>query len=741
MSSANQFDWAVFYEELAEKLLPYKENRQELIIKVFQIYEITGINMPPLERDNQIVDIDPFTFFGMFNKGLVMENRINLISTIADLFGVVAPVPTSFDGIPVLVPLNANFYQYEGERGESDIDILWELFESALTYADTPTSENRTTLSSYFDLAVNMKFNGRGKITMGLYWIASDTFLNLDGRNVWYIYESGKLPRELVQSLPKISNKMPADKYFEVLEKIRAYLQSDESPFKDFKELSFEAWRYSEEVNERERERERVEKTSVQPTLFEDAAEADGDAEFHDTAAAYEGTEDVHYWMYSPGDGAMYWNEFYEAGIMGIGWDDLGDLRAFSSKEQIRQRLQEIYNSSSSHVNSVLATWQFANEMKPGDVIFAKKGRYKLVGRGVVESGYEYAPDRKHYKNIRKVRWTHKGEWPHPGTTHVKALTDVTDYPDYVKEIETLFATVSVDIVEEDSTPCPPYDAEDFLSEVFMDRDSYETLVALVRNKQNVILQGAPGVGKTFVAERLAYSMMGVRDKDRITTIQFHQSYAYEDFIMGIRPTEHGYKLHPGVFSTFCKRAENDFKNDYFFIIDEINRGNMSKIFGELLMLIENDKRGEKLNLLYTDEKFSVPSNVYIIGMMNTADRSLAMLDYALRRRFAFFDLKPAFNSDGFQEYRSELGNDRLNKLINSVEELNAAITEDDSLGEGFCIGHSYFCDLPKDSEIELNKVLSRIVEFELIPLLKEYWFDEQGKVKYWETELRDAVR
>lgn len=255
MSSANQFDWAVFYEELAEKLLPYKENRQELITKVFQIYEITGINMPPLERDNQIVDIDPFTFFGMFNKGLVMENRINLISTIADLFGVVAPVPTSFDGIPVLVPLNAKFYQYEGERGENDIDILWELFESALTYADTPTSENRTTLSSYFDLAVNMKFNGRGKITMGLYWIASDTFLNLDGRNVWYIYESGKLPGELVQSLPKISNKMSADKYFEVLEKIRAYLQSDESPFKNFKELSFEAWRYSEEVDERKKQK------------------------------------------------------------------------------------------------------------------------------------------------------------------------------------------------------------------------------------------------------------------------------------------------------------------------------------------------------------------------------------------------------------------------------------------------------------------------------------------------------
>ncbi|NMA17589.1 MAG: AAA domain-containing protein [Clostridiaceae bacterium] len=731
MSSANQFDWAVFYEELAGKLLPYKENRQELISKVFNIYEITGINLPLLERDNQIVDFDPFTFFGMFNKGLTTENRIKLVSAIADLFDISAPVPTSFYGVPVLNNLRANFYQFEGERDESDIDNLWGLFESALAYADTPSSENHIKFSGYFDLAVNMKYNGRGKITMGLFWIAPDSYLSLDNVNIDYIYKSGEFPEELVQNLPKASSKIPAEKYLDIVDKLRAHIQTDESSLNNFKELSYVAWRHSSELSEKKSKQQQTE-----------AAMVDGEAKIYDTAIADEGTEDVHYWMYSPGDGAMYWDEFYETGIMGIGWDELGDLRVFSSKEQIRQRLQEIYDSTSSHVNSVLATWQFANEMKPGDVIFAKKGRYKLVGRGVVESGYEYDPNRRRYRNIRKVRWTHKGEWPHPGNAHVKTLTNVTDYTDYVTEIEALFSDVSLDIVEEDSSPYPPYDAEDFLSEVFMDKNSYETLVALVRNKSNVILQGAPGVGKTFVAERLAYSMMGVQDKNRITTIQFHQSYSYEDFIMGFRPTEpQGYKLHHGVFYTFCKRAEKDFKNDYFFIIDEINRGNMSKIFGELLMLIENDKRGEKLNLMYTHEEFYVPSNVYIIGMMNTADRSLAMLDYALRRRFAFFDLKPAFNSDGFQEYRSELDSERLDKLINSVEKLNDAITEDDSLGEGFCIGHSYFCDLPKDSETELDKALSRIVEFELIPLLKEYWFDEPGKVRDWETKLRDAVR
>ena len=154
-------------------------------------------------------------------------------------------------------------------------------------------------------------------------------------------------------------------------------------------------------------------------------------------------------------------------------------------------------------------------------------------------------------------------------------------------------------------------------------------------------------------------------------------------------------------------------------------------------MLIENDKRGNELQLLYSDEKFFVPKNVYIIGMMNTADRSLAMLDYALRRRFAFFDMKPGFDTEGFFEYRKKLANKKFDKLIATVENLNKIISMDDSLGEGFCIGHSYFCNLDHVSD----KMLSDIVEYELIPLLKEYWFDEPLKIQEWTNNLRSAVK
>jgi 5-methylcytosine-specific restriction protein B len=292
---------------------------------------------------------------------------------------------------------------------------------------------------------------------------------------------------------------------------------------------------------------------------------------------------------------------------------------------------------------------------------------------------------------------------------------------------------------EDEEKVFPVYSEENFLSEVYMDGDSYDTLVELIHIKKNVILQGAPGVGKTFTAKRLAYSMMGVKNQERVMMVQFHQSYSYEDFIEGYRPssTNEGFEIKKGAFYNFCKKAADDSENEYFFIIDEINRGNLSKIFGELFMLIENDKRGNELQLLYSDEKFYVPSNVYIIGMMNTADRSLAMLDYALRRRFAFFDMKPGFSSDGFREYRMAFHNRKFDSLIDCVEKLNAAITADDSLGEGFCIGHSYFCNLT----IITDKVLSNIVEYEIVPLLKEYWYDEPIKVKDWTEKLRSSIK
>ena len=433
------------------------------------------------------------------------------------------------------------------------------------------------------------------------------------------------------------------------------------------------------------------------------------------------------------------WNECQQKGIMVLGMDDIGDYSQFASKEALRQELIDVYDSSTSRKNQALMAWNFVNTVSVNDVIFAKRSN-TLVGKGIVTGNYVFDDLRQEYKNVHAVKWLQVGEWEHPGNAVAKRLTDITPYTDYIEKLTSIFAPDELDDVDtQPEIDYPAYSSADFLSDVYMNEQDYKTLVNVLKMKKNIILQGAPGVGKTFTAKRLAYSIIGAKNPDRVQMIQFHQSYSYEDFIEGYRPTENGFTIKKGSFYKFCKLAEEDDENDYFFIIDEINRGNLSKIFGELFMLIEKDKRGIELQLLYSDENFSVPANVYIIGMMNTADRSLAMLDYALRRRFSFFTMKPGFNTLGFQAYQDSLKSDAFNKLISCVKQLNSKIAEDISLGEGFCIGHSYFCGLTPET---INtQTLASIVEYELIPLLKEYWFDEPAKIVDWSDRLRSAVK
>lgn len=281
------------------------------------------------------------------------------------------------------------------------------------------------------------------------------------------------------------------------------------------------------------------------------------------------------------------------------------------------------------------------------------------------------------------------------------------------------------------------YTKDDFLNEVYMTEERYKTLVNVLRNKKNIILQGAPGVGKTFAARRLAWSMMGEKDDSRIEFVQFHQNYSYEDFMMGYKPVEDGFELKYGIFYRFCQKAANQPDKEFFFIIDEINRGNMSKIFGELLMLIEKDYRGTKMTLAYNGLPFSVPKNLYIIGMMNTADRSLAMIDYALRRRFSFFEIEPGFDSQGFISYQNGLNSETLDELISKVKELNRKIAADKSLGRGFCIGHSYFCG----RDVCTDEWLHSVVDYDILPMLSEYWFDDENEFQRWKNILQGVFQ
>ena len=300
--------------------------------------------------------------------------------------------------------------------------------------------------------------------------------------------------------------------------------------------------------------------------------------------------------------------------------------------------------------------------------------------------------------------------------------------------------TAIKELVEED---VPRYTTADATKDLFYDRATFKEWLDLLRYKKNVIIQGPPGVGKTFVAKRLAFALMGRKDPFRVRMVQFHQSYGYEDFIRGYRPApdKQGFRLQDGIFYRFCQKARESGR-PHVFIIDEINRGNLSKIFGELMMLIERDKRGptHRIPLAYRregDDDFFVPENVYLLGMMNTADRSLAMVDYALRRRFGFVEMEPRFSAPSFHDFLAEKAtSEKLrHRISNRLSALNQIIAEDPNLGPGFQIGHSFFC--PTEEETPDGQWYDDVITREIAPLLREYWFDSLDEARKHVDNLR----
>lgn len=582
-----RFQWTEFYMELASALLPYKNNRSDLIAKLKTIFADAGMNFPFKERGKEVYeDICPFTVFGSFNKGITNANRIALLEQFAKQFSIKAAVPTEFDGIPVVMNLSAWFFAYKENRGEHDIDNLWDLLEKAIAYSDEASTDNKNAFIAAYDTVTKQKMI-KWNITMGLYWARPYTFINLDSTNRAFITDVDNMPHYFTTIFSDINKGLPNGRnYLFMCEQAKNALNQKEYEYHSFPELSYYAWKSNQS----------------------------GKTEETTTTTVDSNIKETNYWIYSPGDNASMWDEFYKFSIMGIGWDDVTDLKGFSSKEEIKEYMKKVYDPSYSYKNNAHCLWQFANEIKVGDVIFVKKGMHKIIGKGIVTSDYIYDTSRSTYKHIRKVDWQNKGEWEHPGQAVMKTLTNISAYPDYVQKLLALFAEdISEEVSEQKEIKYPLYSKDDFLNEVYMDEDTYNTLTELLEAKYNVILQGAPGVGKTFAAKRLAYSIMGQKDTSRVAMVQFHQSYSYEDFIQGYRPSKDGFELENGTFYKFCKEAEEDNERPYFFIIDEINRGNLSKILGELMMLIEKDKRGEKIKLLYSNEWFTVPQNVRII--------------------------------------------------------------------------------------------------------------------------------
>lgn len=778
--------------------MKYKDNRTPLINWIYD--NIDGSLIKHFKDNNEgkrMPDIDPFTVMAIINRRITRNKKIELCKQFKSFLNISTPVPQDFSGVPEMNNQRSNFIGFEHRRKEGDIERLWKVFEDAVLDRDIEKSYD----------ALNGQFLIRYILSMGLFWIRPDKFLALDGHN-----------RPILEKLGIASfdgRFVPYKDYKAIMERLDAKISSGELGCSNYAEFSHEAYVQNDGASTRDIAKEPA------PIKYGKS-----------------------YWIYSPGENASKWQECQEEGLMCIGWDKLGDLSEYDSREEVRSEIKNYYPTDGNAKNDSLAVWQFANEMKPGDIVFAKKGLTKIIGRGVVQSDYVYDENRDDFKHIRKVEWTHVGEWVSTEQSAMKTLTNITKYKDYVERLNELI--VGTETAKN------------------MRNNNYDEFIKLLKGNYNLILTGAPGTGKTYMARTIAEEM-GAEWK----LVQFHPSYDYTDFVEGLRPIKEGVTLgfqrKDGVFKEFCKEAiknledskktkdeleeEKSFTDKYnelidkieegeinelelrtgvkmkivkvsdynniilrsletdsertytvsfdrlmklakafpsaryfnrisniseeirnviggcnasaywavlnelykyeredisylanvpdrmtatyvtqspnvvrrkpfVFIIDEINRGEISKIFGELFFSIDAGYRGEKgrvetqyQNLVPEEDVFSkgfyIPENVYIIGTMNDIDRSVESMDFAMRRRFAWKEITAKSRQSMLDDDEAWGANGKpsdsvIAEMKNRMDNLNAAIIDQygeeeysnkDKIGlsKAYQIGAAYF--------------------------------------------------
>ena len=698
-----ELTWIDFYTEFADKLRAFRHKRPELIEHLKTVFSNLSMKFPKVEADDSVVDLDPFSVFAFFNKGITDTNRKRIISEVKREFGVEASVPDDFLGVPVANNQNATFFYFLRDgRGERDIDNLWDVFEAALEYDKEPDAGNKERFAAAFDIAEQqpgVKWN----LTMGLYWCRPERYMNLDSRSRWFMEDAERFPKEVMDEFQQLQSVPRGIAYLHLCKLASEAFANGDYPYKRIPEFSMEAWLASEEVNKRNKKaakeetlRKKQEESAWWPTLDE----------------------------YDPGITKSDWVSYLKTdGLLSDNMlamlKRMKDMGGAATCSQLSEKYGESFN------------FYLSNAPAAAERIAKVSGCPLMPGRNN-DGSNRWWPVLFVGRNAPKDV---SGSYVWKLRTELSTALDEIDLsriPLYAKQ------PANAPTAEDESTQeFAPYDEDDFLREAYMREADMKALVSQLKRKMNIILQGAPGTGKTYAAKRLAYLMMGKRDDSHIKIVQFHQSTAYDDFVCGYRPVEGGgYEPRAGVFVQFCRKAASDPGRDYFFIIDEINRANISKVFGELLMLIEREHREDKITLALNNEQFSVPRNVFIIGMMNTADRGLALIDYALRRRFAFFEMKPALENPAFRAAVEEAGGSKLIALVDAVINLNDTIAADPALGRGFRIGHSYFCDDGSEDD-----VAQAIIRFEIAPLLEEYWFDDLERAETEIRRLEDAVR
>jgi hypothetical protein len=779
------FTWIPIYKEIAESLRKYENKQKELIALLNRIKE-SGLPMISLEYMDEkrkripLTEIDPFTFFASFNRGIKDVNRVGIISFLKKEWSLSSEVPDDFSGIPVANNMNSWFFGFTKDRKQEDIPLLWKLFNEVL---DDDLKEKT------FNDA--LKIYGVSKnITWGMFWLKPEKYLNIDRVNIAHLVKQGV-----------VVNFSDYASYMKILKEVSERIDQD------FYQISFDAWQTGRGVKE------------------EGGSEDDEETE----REVIRDIKDVRIWMYAPGHKAKYWNECLEKKYMVFGADELDDLRTYKTREDIVKSLQNINKTEDSYKNDSLACWQFSREIKPGDIIIVKRGIDTYLGYGIVNGVYYYDKNKQAYRNIIPVNWNKKGEFKETrGPIVQKTLTDITRYREYIehlvellgidfniekaidKELEDLplnliiygppgtgktykilneyipryfttkkkartkqeyieevvgtlswFEVITLAMLDHEAVKVPELARHEAI-EMKMKLSANNSLPATMwtwlqrhtmpecenvkytqRSEPYIFWKNASSeweIKSEVVAETMPdlieihrkindYKAEEITEK-RYELVTFHQSYSYEDFVEGIRPvqdqeTERGfpeYRIEDGIFKRMAIKAKMNPEKKYALFIDEINRGNIAGIFGELITLIEKDKRETvEVVLPYSKTVFSVPKNLYIIGTMNTADRSIEALDTALRRRFSFYECKPDPSLLGQSEMPT-VGID-LELLLEKINQRIEVLLDRDHT-----IGHSFFMKIENKSD-PLEE-LKKIFENNIIPLLNEYFYNDRSKIK-----------
>lgn len=687
------FNWSGIYEEFATKLLEYKNDRKSLIGKLQNIYEEIGMKLPKMESDGKVLDIDPFTVFGLFNKGITINNRKRILVGIAKQFNLKNEAPSSFDGIPLVNNLSAAFFNFVEERGENDINNLWEVFEVAIRYADNPTQENKLKIQSTYDKVIKQK-GIQWNITMRLYWIRPNTYINLDSKNREFIITEKILPEQFIKEVNQFKNIPNGKQYIQLCDLLLDKIKDGQHGYRNFKELSFMAYEQNESVhlvNQHKTQNTDISKNTI---------------------------------LYGPpGTGKTYNTVMYAVAI-------IENKKLEEIKKENYTEVIDRYNKYKEDGLIEFTTFhqsygyeEFIEGIKP--VIHSDEEDETDIQYEVVSGLFKKFCDIAGKPILRKEKcdiginesptiWKISLEGSGENSTRTECMKNDhirIGYDEYGGEITNLskgdagrnilnyfINDMSIGDIVMSCYDCNTVDAIGVVTGEYEWHDEYDEYKRL--RKVNWIVKG------------IKENIIKINNGSRLSNPTVYKLRVDLSDVMDIIEK----------YSKNTIEVEEKKKN-HVFIIDEINRGNISKIFGELITLIEPTKRigkteGQKVRLPYSQKLFGVPNNVYLIGTMNTADRSISTIDTALRRRFNFKEMLPD----------EEVLNDIYVEDVSIKDmfiKMNKRITV--LFDREHTLGHAYFLPLKTDPTIDR---LANIFKNSIIPLLQEYFYEDYEKIR-----------